>query len=370
MNRQIRLASRPKGLPHESDFELNKAPMPTIADGEFLVEIVYLSVDPYMRGRMNDSKSYADPVQIGAVMVGEAVGRVRESNHSKFPRDTWVCGMFGWQEFAQSNGEGVRRIRNEDAPVSTALHVLGMPGITSYFGIHDVCKLHRNQTLLVSAAAGAVGSTAGQLAKGFADGPRLKSKFNQLYCAAWGPGKTKIYIADLKNQRVRYVDMKTGEVKTVAGNGKRGIPKDGSDALKSPLVDPRAVGVDSKGNVYIADRGGHALRVLKPDGKIYTLVNKKGKKGRALGEGPNAQLFGPKYVAIDKDDKVYIADDQNHRICVYDPETKQLTSLIGLDSKLKGWDIKRPHGVTIHKDGSIYVVDSGNDRILKMVKKK
>lgn len=166
MNRQIRLASRPEGLPAESNFELHEAPLPAIAQGEFLIEIAYLSVDPYMRGRMNDSKSYADPVQIGAVMVGEAVGRVRESNHSKFPRGTWVCGMFGWQEFAKSNGEGVRRLKHEDAPVSTALHVLGMPGITSYFGIHDVCQVQRNQTLLVSAAAGAVGSTAGQLAKG------------------------------------------------------------------------------------------------------------------------------------------------------------------------------------------------------------
>jgi sugar lactone lactonase YvrE len=271
--------------------------------------------------------------------------------------------------FVKLGGDGSRNFTVENGPVKGA----------KFNGLHNVIIDDKDQVYITDTfnnllrqydyKTGNISNHTGQLAKGFDDGPRLKSKFNQLYCAAWGPGKAKIYIADLKNQRVRSVDMKSGAVSTVAGNGKKGIPKDGSDALKSPLVDPRAVGVDSKGNVYIADRGGHALRVLKPDGKIYTLVNKKGKKGRALGNGPEAQLYGPKYVAVDKDDKVYIADDQNHRICVYDPETKQLTSLIGNDSKLKGWSIKRPHGVTIHKDGSIYVVDSGNDRILKMVKK-
>ncbi|MCM8534797.1 MAG: hypothetical protein NE334_02545 [Lentisphaeraceae bacterium] len=205
--------------------------------------------------------------------------------------------------------------------------------------------------------------------QGFADGPALKSKFKQLYCAVWNADKSKIYIADLKNQRVRCFDVKTGEVTTVAGNGKRGKPKDGADALKSPLMDPRALAVDSKNNLYIADRAGHALRVVKPDGKIYTLVNQKGKKGRALGKGVDGQLAGPKYLAVDADDNVYIADDENHRICFYDVKKKTLTSIIGNDSKMKGWKLKRPHGVTVHKDGTIYVVDSGHDRILKLTKK-
>jgi DNA-binding beta-propeller fold protein YncE len=199
-------------------------------------------------------------------------------------------------------------------------------------------------------------------------GSALKSAWNELYCAAWNKEKSKIYIADLKNNQVRCVDFKTGIVRTVAGNGKKGIPKDGAAALKSPLMNPRAVAVDSQDNLYIADRAGHALRIVKPDGKIFTVVNKKGKKGRALGDGVKAQLFGPKYLAVGKDDKVWIADDQNDRICLYDPITKKLSSIIGQDSKMKDWELKRPHGVTIHKDGSIYVVDSGNNRVLKLVK--
>ena len=203
---------------------------------------------------------------------------------------------------------------------------------------------------------------------GYKDGPAKESLFNQLYCACWNNDKSKIYIADLKNQRVRIVDVKTWTVSTVAGSGKKGNPKDGTNALEAPFRDPRAVAVDSKGNLYIADRGGHALRVIK-DGKVYTLVNKSGKKGRTLGDGPKAQLYGPKYLAIDSKDRVWIADDQNDRFCIYDPETKQLSSVIGKDSPIKGWSISRPHGLTIMKDGTIFLVDSGNNRILKMVEK-
>ncbi len=165
MNRQITLAARPQGFPQDTDFELVTAPVPKAGDGEFLVQVNYLSVDPYMRGRMNDAESYAAPIGIGDVMVGECVGRVIESHHDHFPEGTFVAGMFGWQEYAVTDGQMVRRLDPAVAPISTALHVLGMPGMTAYFGLFDVCQAKEGETVVVSAAAGAVGSVVGQLAK-------------------------------------------------------------------------------------------------------------------------------------------------------------------------------------------------------------
>ena len=165
VNKQITLVSRPAGFPQESNFRLVEVPISDPADGEFLVENLYLSVDPYMRGRMNDGPSYAAPVAIGEVMIGECVGRVSCSRHKKFPEGTYVAGMFGWQEYVVSDGHLVRRINPETAPISTALHVLGMPGLTAYFGLTEACRAKQGDAVVVSGAAGAVGSTVGQLAK-------------------------------------------------------------------------------------------------------------------------------------------------------------------------------------------------------------
>ncbi|MBX3435912.1 MAG: NADP-dependent oxidoreductase [Planctomycetaceae bacterium] len=164
LNHQVTLKSRPVGFPQASDFDLIEVPLSKPGDGEILIEAHYLSVDPYMRGRMNDAASYADPVRLGEVMVGESVGRVIESRNPKFPLGTFVSGMFGWQEYAISDGKGIRRIDPAAAPISTALHVLGMPGMTAYFGLLDVCGVKKGETVFVSGAAGAVGSIVGQLA--------------------------------------------------------------------------------------------------------------------------------------------------------------------------------------------------------------
>jgi NADPH:quinone reductase len=165
MNRQILLAARPTGFPKESDFQLREAPIPEPADGEMLVGIRWLSVDPYMRGRMNEARSYADPVQIGDVMVGGAAGRVLRSRHPRFAEGDYVMGMFGWQEYAVSDGRGVRKLDPSIAPVSTSLGVLGMPGLTAYFGLLEVGQLKGGEQVVVSGAAGAVGSYVGQIAK-------------------------------------------------------------------------------------------------------------------------------------------------------------------------------------------------------------
>jgi len=164
-NKQITLAARPRGFPKESDFKLVETPVPEAQAGQILVRMLYISVDPYMRGRMNDVKSYAPPAQIGEVMGAGAVGEVVASKNIRFQVGDIVEGFFGWQQFAVSGGEGVRKIDPSLAPISTALSVLGMPGLTAYFGFLDVGKPRSGETVVVSGAAGAVGSVAGQIAK-------------------------------------------------------------------------------------------------------------------------------------------------------------------------------------------------------------
>ncbi|MCP5118216.1 MAG: NADP-dependent oxidoreductase [bacterium] len=165
MNKQILLASRPKGFPSESDFRLVESPVPEPKEGELLLRVIYLSVDPYMRGRMRDSKSYAEPVGIGDVMVGGTVAEVVESRHPGFRQGEIVEAYLGWQEYGISDGKGLRKVDPALAPVSTALGVLGMPGLTAYFGLLDLGRPKAGETVLVSGAAGAVGSVAGQIAK-------------------------------------------------------------------------------------------------------------------------------------------------------------------------------------------------------------
>ncbi|MDX1982735.1 MAG: NADP-dependent oxidoreductase [Bryobacteraceae bacterium] len=164
-NKQVLLAERPTGFPEESNFRLVETAMPRPGEGEFLVAIAYLSVDPYMRGRMNEARSYADPVKIGEVMTGGAVGRIVESRHAKFQAGDYVVGPFGWQQYAISDGVGVRRVDPAVAPISTSLGVLGMPGLTAYFGLLDICRPKQGETVVVSGAAGAVGSYVGQIAR-------------------------------------------------------------------------------------------------------------------------------------------------------------------------------------------------------------
>lgn len=165
VNRQYVLKSRPVGMPKESDFNLIETPLPALKDGEALVRAMYLSVDPYMRGRISGMKSYAAPVEIGGVMVGGGVAQVVESKNPQFAAGDIVDIYMGWQEYAISDGKGLRKLDPSIAPVSTALGVLGMPGMTAYFGLLDVCDPKPGETVVVSGAAGAVGTLVGQIAK-------------------------------------------------------------------------------------------------------------------------------------------------------------------------------------------------------------
>ena len=165
VNRQIQLAARPTGFPKPTDFRMVENPTPEPGDGEFLVGVSYLSVDPYMRGRMNAARSYAPPQELDQVMGGGAVGKVLASRHPGFAEGDYVSGMFGWQQYAVSDGRGVAKVDPRLAPLSAFLGALGMPGLTAYFGLVDVCAPRAGETVVVSGAAGAVGSAVGQIAK-------------------------------------------------------------------------------------------------------------------------------------------------------------------------------------------------------------
>ncbi len=165
MKRQILLRQRPKGAPEEGDFEMVESPVPEPKPGELLVRALYLSLDPYMRGRMSDRASYAQPVQIGEVMTGGVVGRVAASRRDRFREGDIVEGLLGWQDYALSNGKGLHRVDPGLAPISTALGILGMPGLTAYFGLLELGKPKPGETVVVSAASGAVGGIVGQIAK-------------------------------------------------------------------------------------------------------------------------------------------------------------------------------------------------------------
>jgi len=165
VNRQITLAARPVGFPKVSDFALVYSPLPSPAAGEVVVRSVYLSLDPYMRGMMSAAEFYVRPVTIGEVMAGGAVGFVVESRDPEFRVGEAVGGMLGWQEYAVAQGHELRKIYPDHTPISAALGVLGMPGLTAYFGLLDVCDPQPGETVVVSGAAGAVGMIAGQIAK-------------------------------------------------------------------------------------------------------------------------------------------------------------------------------------------------------------
>lgn len=165
INRQFRLAARPVGLPKPSDWQFVQEPVAEPGDGEFLVKVLYLSLDPAMRGWMNEGKSYIAPVGLGEVMRAGAVGRVIASKHPKFAVGEHVSGSLGVQEYAISDGRGITKVDPKLAPLPVYLGTLGMPGMTAYFGLLDVGAVKSGETVVVSGAAGAVGTVVGQIAK-------------------------------------------------------------------------------------------------------------------------------------------------------------------------------------------------------------
>jgi NADPH-dependent curcumin reductase CurA len=165
MTHQILLVRRPTGAPTPEDFRLIAAEIPPLAEGEVLVRSHYMSLDPYMRGRMNDSKSYTAPQPLDAVMGGGAVGEVTESRSPAFAAGDMVVGPLGWQEHAVMSGKALKKIDVGAVPASAYLGAVGMPGVTAWYGLNRICAPKAGETIAVSAASGAVGSVVGQLAK-------------------------------------------------------------------------------------------------------------------------------------------------------------------------------------------------------------
>lgn len=165
INKQIILNSRPHGIPTPSNFSLIETSMPSIKQGEVLLQTLYLSVDPYMRGRMNDKITYIQPFVVGKPLTGGIVARVVESKTPDYRPDDIVQGFLEWSDYNVAKGSELRKLNPQKAPVSTALGVLGMPGMTAYVGLLDFGKPQKGETIVVSGAAGAVGSIVGQIAK-------------------------------------------------------------------------------------------------------------------------------------------------------------------------------------------------------------
>jgi hypothetical protein len=231
----------------------------------------------------------------------------------------------------------------------------------------------------VELAGGRVSAVAGTGQKGFSGdgGPAMKAEFGGIYSLAFDAAGENVFLADLDNRRVRAVNLKSGAVRTVAGNGKKGVPMDGSLATEAPLVDPRAATVDSKGNVYVLERGGNALRVVDAVGRIRTVINASGQKGAEGdgGEALKATMNGPKHLCVDRDDNVIIADAENNLVRKYLPRDGSIVRVAGTGVKgaagLGGppekAELNRPHGVCINASGTLFITDSYNNRILKIV---
>ena len=164
-NRQVLLKRRPDGMPAPGDFNIVDAPLPEPHDGEVLLRGIYLSLDPYMRGRISGQRSYARPTEIGEVIEGRVVGQVAQSKHPGFREGDYAMGGYGWQLYSAVPGNGLLKLDPNEAPISTALGILGMPGMTAYIGLTDIGQPKSGETIVISAASGAVGAVAGQLAK-------------------------------------------------------------------------------------------------------------------------------------------------------------------------------------------------------------
>ena len=274
-------------------------------------------------------------------------------------------------------GTGEKGYAGDDGPaVKARFNSMHSLAVTPQGDIYVADTLN-NRVRKIDGRTGEIRTIAGTGDKGFRGdgGPATKARFSGIYCIALNGKGEKLYLADLDNRRIRVVDLHSGVVETVAGNGERGVPKDGAEARKAPLVDPRAVAVDAKENVYILERGGHALRVVDTEGKIRTVAGtgKKGFRGDG-GEALRAEFNGPKHLCVDRNGDVLIADTENHVIRKYLPREGKIVRVAGtgrkgragLEGSPRSAELNQPHGVAARSDGAIYISDSSNHRILKI----
>ncbi|MEQ9411222.1 MAG: hypothetical protein RIK87_26145 [Fuerstiella sp.] len=263
-------------------------------------------------------------------------------------------------------GDGSKSYRGDGGPFSGA----------TFNGMHN-CAVTPNGDLYIAdswnhcirrvdAATGIITTMAGTGKPGFSGdgGPARKAAFDFIMCITLNHTSDVLHVADLKNRRVRAVELKTGLVQTIAGNGGKGVPADGAMATEAPLVDPRAVAADSKGNVYVLERSGNALRVIHTDGTIHTVAG-DGQRGFRDGPALQAQFGSPKHICVDDRDNVYIADDANKAIRRFDPVAKTVTTVLGRGHGDDRIQLLMPHGVC-WQDNLLYVLDTSHNRILRI----
>ena len=263
-------------------------------------------------------------------------------------------------ELSQIGGLGRAGYEGDGGPVSEAsfkdMHNVAIgPDDSLYISDHANHAIRRvdNRGNVLTYAGGKAGFAG--------DGKTVEhAKFHMAISVSISPDKKRLLVADIKNHRIRQITLSSGRVETVAGNGKRDVPVDGTSAATSPLVDPRAAAYDETGNLYIVERGGNALRVVDTTGKVRTVAG-SGKKGNADGFGKDATFNGPKHLAIDSAGTVYIADDNNHLVRCFNPKTGVVTTVLGAGE----FKLNRPHGVQVH-NGWLYIADSWNHRVVRL----
>ncbi len=259
------------------------------------------------------------------------------------------------------------------AQVDGPHHLLPLPD-----GRLLIADTYNRRVLQFDPPSGVVKAFAGTGEMGFAGdgGPATTAKLSDAYSLALSKDRKQVFIADIQNRRVRAVDLASGIIRTVVGNGGKTAPEDGERAETCSLVDPRSVAVDGEGRLYILERGGHCLRVVDTDGTIRTVAG-TGTKGNSGDDGDarRATMNGPKDLFIDRDGSVLIADCENHVIRRYDPKSGIITRIAGTGTKGNGKPgaplqtaLDRPHGVHVGPDGALYICDSNNGRVLKLVR--
>jgi len=294
--------------------------------------------------------------------------------------NAWIVEMASGNRLLKLDGSGmVSHVAGKLAPGLSGDN--GPASDAQFNGPHNLAVLGNGRVLLadtwngrvreVDPAAGVVRSVPGY------EVALERAKVAGPYCITLADSGNRLYIADLR--QVWVLDLQTGELKLVAGNGKKGIPVDGAKAVEEPLADPRAVAPDHLGNVYILERGGNALRVVDAEGRIRTVVNRSGKVGSTGDGGPalDALMNGPKHLCVDRDNSVIIADAENNLVRRFVPASGKMERVAG--TGVKGSDgvggapdqceLARPHGVTIHpKTGDLFITDSYNNRVLRVVR--
>lgn len=292
---------------------------------------------------------------------------------------TWIVEMISGNRLLQIDAAGL--LRHKAGRLQPGSSGDGGPALEAQFnGPHNLAILPDGDVLIGDTWNGRVRRIDVQNnTVSTVDGwsaPPGKERGQGPYCITLSPDGSQLYIANLLQVHVLDLAKKTSRV--VAGNGRKGVPQDGANAVEAPLVDPRAAAADRDGNVYILERNGNALRVVDKSGRIRTVVNASGRKGAEGDGGPalEATMSGPKHLCIDRDGSVLIADAENHLIRRYEPATGRLRRVAGTGARGRsgvGGDplqcqLNRPHGVTIHpKSGELYITDSYNNRILKIV---